>query len=61
MDIKKEVLNRIEKFLNSELTKCNDAIHINKRNFEKLTNEQTILKRERVKITELINFLYKDK
>jgi len=55
MNIKKEVANRIQKLLQDELTNCNNKIRRNKYEFEKLAREQTILKRERVKLTKLIN------
>jgi len=57
MQIKKEVLNRVTSCLQKELNKCNNTLHQNLYQFKRLAEEQTILKRERVKLTELINSL----
>ena len=60
MNIKKEVAKNIEKFIREELNKVNNKIHDNKYKFARLTEEQTILKRERVKIHELLNTIRRD-
>jgi len=60
MNIKKEVAKNIEKFLREELSKINGKLNTNRYQFKKLTEEQTILKRERVKIHTLINTIRKE-
>ena len=60
MNIKKEVAKNIEKFIREELNKVNNKIHDNRYQFARLTEEQTILKRERVKIHELLNTIRKE-
>lgn len=54
MNIKKEVTERIKKLLQEELQKCNNKIHDNLYQFKKLSDEQTVLKRERVRLAELL-------
>lgn len=55
MNIKKEVYNRIIEVLKKELNRCNDKIYMNKYHFKKLSEEQTILKRERVELNRTMN------
>ena len=57
MNVKKEVYEAVKAILKDELDKCNSKIRNNKWAFEKLTKEQTILKRERVKLTQLMHEL----
>jgi hypothetical protein len=54
MNIKKEVAERIKTMLQAELNKCNNKIHDNLFQFKKLSDEQTILKRERAKLAEML-------
>lgn len=57
MNVKKEVYETVKKLLKDELDKCNSKIRNNKWTFEKLVKEQTILKRERTKLIQLMNEL----
>ena len=57
MNVKKEVYETVKQLLQEELNKCNSKIRNNKWAFEKLVKEQTILKRERTKLIQLMNEL----
>ena len=57
MNVKKEVFERVKQMLTNERNKCLSKIRNNKWEFEKLTNEQTVLKRELAKIDEMIRSL----
>lgn len=53
--IKKAVTENVRNMLNAELTRVNYKIYDNKNAMKRLVEEQTILKRERVRLTELLN------
>lgn len=55
MNIKKLVIERITNLLQNEYNNINHKIFENKWKFKKLEEEQTILKRERAKLQQLIN------
>ena len=54
---KKAASDKVKEILERELKDCNRKIQSNKYSFARLAAEQTILKRERVKITQLIREL----
>lgn len=55
MNIKKMVIERITSVLQIEYNSINRKIFDNRWKFKKLEEEQTILKRERAKLQQLIN------
>ena len=57
MNVKKAVVDNVKNMLLEELRKCNNKIRDNKDKFARLTEEQTVLKRERVKLTEMLRDL----
>lgn len=59
MQIQKKVVERIQQMLQEEFNKCNAKLFTNKYTFKRLVEEQTVLKRERVKLTEMLNELKK--
>lgn len=54
MNVKKPVWERIVKVLEHERQQIQDKIWKNRREFKRLTDEQTLLKRERAAIDALI-------
>jgi hypothetical protein len=54
MQVKKVVYDRVVQVLQDEKNKIVDKIRVNKYTFQKLRDEQTVLKRERAKIDEII-------
>ena len=60
MQVKKRVIERIVDLLQSEYARIYFELRSNKVKFKSLEQEQTILKRERAKIQQLINSLKKD-
>ncbi|GAH23920.1 unnamed protein product, partial [marine sediment metagenome] len=59
MNIKKEVIERIVEALLNERNKIESKINRNRYEFKKLTYEQTIMKREKVQLDNLIRELKK--
>ena len=59
MNVKKEVIEKMTECLSLEIKKCNDKISSNKYKMKNLIREQTILKREKVKITEVLRLIKK--
>lgn len=57
MNVKKAVMDKVRDMLNNELRKCNNKIWDNKNQFARLTEEQTTLKRERVKLAQMLRDL----
>lgn len=57
MNVKKAVYERVKHMIQTELDSCNSKIRHNLLLFKRLQEEQTILKRERVKLTELLRSL----
>jgi len=55
MNVKKEVAERIKLMIKAELNKCGNKIHDNRFQFKKLQDEQTVLKRERTSLIQLLN------
>ena len=55
MNVKKEAYDNIIKHLREQISDVDCDIKNNKREFEKLTYKQTVLKRQRTKLVELIN------
>jgi len=60
MQVKKRVIERIVDLLQTEYNKINYEIFENKYKFKNLEHEQTVLKRERVKLQKMINELKGD-
>lgn len=57
MHAKKAATEKLIKLLRDEHCRCESKLRANRYNFQRLTEEQTILKREKVQLTELINSL----
>jgi len=57
MNVKKEVYDKIIKSLSNELKACKYKIAQNKYEFKKLTEQQTILKRECAELTIMLKGL----
>jgi uncharacterized protein YeeX (DUF496 family) len=57
MNVKKEVIERIKSKLIDEMRDCDRKIYRNKYKFKELVEEQTILKREMAKLSEIIKSL----
>ena len=61
MNIKKEAYDKIIAHLRKQIGDVDSEIRCNKRDFKDLAYKQTILKRQRTKLVELINIVECDK